>query len=339
MSVVVPVFNVRRDWVRQAIESLLAVDTPIELIIVDDGSTDEQLVAYLADLPHSDERARYVRQENSGVAAARNLGIDLAKGDWLTFVDPDDRVRPQAEAWGRLSNLSGMDVVLTSGCGFSADGGPVTETYSLAAYEAGATPAGLLEEMFDLYSVGRESPSFVIGVPWSKFVRRAFLLDNELRFDGSIVKRSDAEWMIRLLGRDPRIVIIDDPLVEYRVDIKGSISNRYRPEILDSYLRIMETAGRSGHVSDMALQMYALELIKDAVNNVFSNPDAPASGVSRSAYRAFRRQFVITGGLMTSGRLSRASVGRKLLFVVIWRRWYAPIVGLRWAKKARMRLS
>lgn len=335
ISVVLPVFNVRRDWVREAVDSILAIEVPVELVVVDDGSTDQGLVDDISGLPAADRRVRYVRQDNAGVAAARNRGVGLATGRWVTFVDPDDRIRPRAHALTGLPELADVDLVITGGLGFPADGRPVSETYSLAAFGPEASAKDLLLDMLGLYRVGRESSSFVIGVPWSKLVRREFLTENRLMFDESIVKRSDAEWVIRVLDRSPKVVVIDDPLIEYRLDIPGSISNRYRPEILRSYQRIMRTAAECDGVPSLRLQIYALELVKDAINNVFSSPAAPRSAVSRGAYREFRDGFTVTRSLLTSGALAGVSVPRKLLYLAIWRKWYGPIVGLRWVKRMR----
>jgi glycosyltransferase involved in cell wall biosynthesis len=90
VSVVVPTFN--RAWsLPDALDSILAQDGPaFETIAVDDGSTDETpalLAAY-------GDRIRTIRQENRGVSAARNRGIDLARGELLAFLDSDDRWLP-----------------------------------------------------------------------------------------------------------------------------------------------------------------------------------------------------------------------------------------------------
>lgn len=68
-----------------------------ELIAVDDGSTDDTLVV-LERLAREEPRMRVIHQENGGVSAARNAGMDAAKGEWLSFVDADDVLLPQALA-------------------------------------------------------------------------------------------------------------------------------------------------------------------------------------------------------------------------------------------------
>lgn len=94
-----------------------------ELIAVDDGSTDDTL-AQLNTLAAAEPRMRVIHQENSGVSAARNAGIDAAQGDWLFFLDADDRLTEDA-----LSFLLGLtDDALDVACGayemrFADEGG------------------------------------------------------------------------------------------------------------------------------------------------------------------------------------------------------------------------
>ncbi|MFH5802747.1 glycosyltransferase family 2 protein [Alienimonas sp. DA493] len=99
-SVVVPTYNYGR-FLRAALESVLEQPgDDYETIVVDDGSTDDTpavMERFLADLPDDDRgRVRSVRQENAGPSAARNRGAAEATGDYLLFLDADDRLLPGA---------------------------------------------------------------------------------------------------------------------------------------------------------------------------------------------------------------------------------------------------
>lgn len=112
VSVVVAAFDVV-DYLADAAASVLAQEgVDLELVVVDDGSTDgtAELVDQLA---ASDPRVVALHQENAGLAAARNAGIAVARGEFLTFCDADDVVRPGAYAAMRDSLLaSGSDFVI-----------------------------------------------------------------------------------------------------------------------------------------------------------------------------------------------------------------------------------
>ena len=89
ISVVMPAHNAERT-IGEAIRSLLAQDrTNWELIVVDDGSTDGTMQEVLS---FQDERIRCIRQERGGVSRARNAGLDLAQGEYVAFLDADDRM-------------------------------------------------------------------------------------------------------------------------------------------------------------------------------------------------------------------------------------------------------
>jgi glycosyltransferase involved in cell wall biosynthesis len=93
VSIVIPVFNQSR-FLAEAIASALAqtID-PVEVLVVDDGSTDDS-AAVVAQFPS----VRLIRQENQGLASARNTGWRAARGRYLVFLDADDRLRPRALA-------------------------------------------------------------------------------------------------------------------------------------------------------------------------------------------------------------------------------------------------
>lgn len=92
ISVVIPTFN-RAGYVVEAVESVLRQsEPPLEIIVVDDGSVDRTAEALA---PYRD-RIRYIRQENRGEAGARNRGIAAAHGEWVAFLDSDDRWEPHA---------------------------------------------------------------------------------------------------------------------------------------------------------------------------------------------------------------------------------------------------
>ena len=91
VSVVIPTYN-RCARVTTAVQSVLAQGTQLhEVLVIDDGSTDDTPAAMAA---IQDRRLRYVWKDNAGVSAARNLGLDLATGDWIAFLDSDDHWLP-----------------------------------------------------------------------------------------------------------------------------------------------------------------------------------------------------------------------------------------------------
>ena len=93
LSIVIPCYNARETVVETIQSALGQQDVSTEVIIVDDGSTDgsRETIAQAGLI----ELLRYVRQENQGVSVARNLGLDLARGEFICFLDSDDLLEPR----------------------------------------------------------------------------------------------------------------------------------------------------------------------------------------------------------------------------------------------------
>ena len=91
ITIIMPVFN-KEKYIRETIESVLNQTlNEFEFIIIDDGSTDKSGI--ISDVyARKDERIRVIHIPNGGVSNARNIGLDMAEGEYITFIDADDRV-------------------------------------------------------------------------------------------------------------------------------------------------------------------------------------------------------------------------------------------------------
>jgi GT2 family glycosyltransferase len=98
ISILMPVFDTPVPWLREAVESVLAqVYENWELLLIDDGSTDADVLLALPALGARDRRIRLAKLEShQGISAALNRGLDLASGEWVTFLDHDDLLEPDA---------------------------------------------------------------------------------------------------------------------------------------------------------------------------------------------------------------------------------------------------
>ena len=104
ISIIVPVYNVEK-YLRECLDSISQLKTVTwEAILVDDGSTDTS-GKICDEYAKQDSRFRVIHQKNAGVSAARNAGLDAAKGDWIWFVDSDDSINPDFE----ISNPEVLD--------------------------------------------------------------------------------------------------------------------------------------------------------------------------------------------------------------------------------------
>ena len=114
ISVIVPVYNTEK-YLNRCIDSILAQTfTDFELLLIDDGSTDSS-GKICDDYAAKDSRVKVLHKENGGVSRARNLGIDNAQGEYLSFIDSDDYIRPEMyEKLAKIIDIYGVDLVCSN---------------------------------------------------------------------------------------------------------------------------------------------------------------------------------------------------------------------------------
>ncbi len=143
ISVVVPSFNAGR-WIAASLDSVLAqTRPPDEVIVVDDGSTDDT-----ADiLAGYGDRIRVLRASHGGLAAARNLGLAMAGGDWIAFQDADDVAHAE-----RLAALEAHLASDPQADGVFADGARLDDGERLVPRTCAASVAGRRLGVGDLFT-------------------------------------------------------------------------------------------------------------------------------------------------------------------------------------------
>ena len=200
VSVVIPAYNYAR-FLRDAVSSALDQQwSPMEVLVVDDGSTDETptLLAGLLD-----PRLRVIRQKNAGLSAARNTGIREARHELIAFLDADDRWGPDflSTVAGRFTELSAEFAIVASGWQrITHDGVLVAQPGRIVA------PANVLTAR-DFIIRNRVFPSAVVAR------KSAFAVCGN--FDTTLRSSEDRDMWIRITSRY-RAAYIDKPLVYIR---------------------------------------------------------------------------------------------------------------------------
>ena len=122
ISIIVPVYQVEK-YLNECIDSILAQTfTDFELILVDDGSPDN-CPALCDAAAEKDSRVRVIHQQNKGLSGARNAGIDVARGNWLSFIDSDDTVEKTfCEKLYRAATESGAELAACNMLFLEVDG-------------------------------------------------------------------------------------------------------------------------------------------------------------------------------------------------------------------------
>ena len=202
VSIIVPVYNTEK-YLQRCIDSLLAQSYHnIEIILVNDGSTDNSMKV-IHDAADSDGRIKVISQAKKGPSAARNNGMALASGEYLMFCDSDDTVDSQwVEKMLDAAKKHPDSLVV---CGYnkvfcSSDKELITEK---EVVQGGVYPK---EEYFSLIAPG------VTGSACTKIYKQSLVLGRHMVFDEGISHAEDAVFNINYLEMVSSFFVIDEPL-------------------------------------------------------------------------------------------------------------------------------
>lgn len=229
VSVIVPVYNVK-PYLREAIDSVInQTYHHLEIILVDDGSTDGS--SQICDqYQHKDKRIRVIHQKNKGLSGARNAGLDIMRGEIVSFLDPDDAFLPEMiELLVKNMMKSQADI---SACGFYTC--RTEKRLSASHYESVfALKRGCVISQDALRLMLDNQINIAV---WNKLYRRH--LFNDLRFPDGYVFEDQLTTPI-LLERANRVVMLQQPLLLYRNQRPGSIKMTYSEQNNHDWLYAM----------------------------------------------------------------------------------------------------
>jgi glycosyltransferase involved in cell wall biosynthesis len=233
LSVVVPVYNVA-DYVADSLDSILRQPlrevSAIEVVVVDDGSTDGS-AEIVKDIAAKDPRVKLIIQPNSGVSIARRAGIEAATGDLLTFVDPDD-VLPR-DAWTtmlRTLRRTGSDFAVGSAERVSVVDGE-EQRYVTPLMRRNHSRTRLKCRIED-------APLMLADVfVWNKIFRRSFWADNDITFPER-TRYQDQVALTQAFLAARSFDVLTDVVYDWRVRNDLSSATQKRAQIANLVERI-----------------------------------------------------------------------------------------------------
>lgn len=228
VSLIVPVYNVGR-YLEDCLCSLAAQTMEdLEILLVDDGSTDhggEICDQYAA----ADSRFLVFHQQNRGVSAARNFGMDKARADWICFVDSDDWVEPEmcAEAYC-IALENGADIVAFGGFKEFSSRRFMTRYYSGGdhLFEGAEMEYFFLQVLYP--SVSGHTPAYgVFGGPCGKLYRKNIIKKHGLHFLENLSYGEDMVFVLSFLEHVANLFYADRLWYHYR-NTKESLCTGFR---------------------------------------------------------------------------------------------------------------
>ncbi len=204
ISVIVPIFNVQR-FLASCLESILCQkDVEFEVICVNDGSTDDSLAKAEA-FARRDARVILINQSNQGLSGARNVGIDAARGEWLCFVDSDDKI-----GWnGRTTGREFADMLRYADASVDAVVGN-----ALYVDEDNRVISDWANRRLGIFEPTPETLRYSCIMAWGKLYRRSVVIDNNLRFPDGL-RYEDNGFFPKFFALTRRFVLAPVPFYSY----------------------------------------------------------------------------------------------------------------------------
>ena len=210
LSIIVPVYKVE-NYLQKCIDSILAQTfTDFELILVEDGSPDG-CPALCDAAAAKDARIRVLHQKNGGLSAARNAGLDVARGEWIGFVDSDDYIAPEMyETLYKAVQSTGADLALCDYAEVDEAGAPC-QSMHVSLSEGELTGQELL----------KRASGLMVQLAWNKLYRRAIF--TQLRYPEG--KLNEDLFLIPEVCLQIQKAVVVPKALYYYVQRGGSIMN------------------------------------------------------------------------------------------------------------------
>lgn len=254
VSVLIPVYNVE-EYLERCLDSVLNQSlTRIEVICVNDGSTDKSL-EILKKYQENDSRVIIVSKENGGLPSARNAGIERARGEYIGFVDSDDYVQPDMfEKLYNTAKKEKSDVVV---CG--ANILPETPRASDWLY-ACLSPGYRKYDKFDANMLFHDMT--VTPFLWRTLIKKSLIDKYNLRLNETIMIGEDKAFQCKVYPLAESITVIPDKLYNYFWCREGSLMNQ--TVYGDPEKKVLEHGRLIADIAETVMKYQEKEHIKEA---------------------------------------------------------------------------
>ena len=220
ISVIIPVYN-SQNYLVKCLETVINQTLKeIEIICIDDGSIDDS-IDILIKYSNKDPRITVLKQDNLHAGVARNAGLLIAKGKYLSFIDSDDFIELNMleEMYNKIKSQN-ADIIICQCKTFDSETGKFDEKKFDISLKINLIPK---KEPFSVNDLSNNIFQFCLGWAWDKLFRTDFIRENSIRFQ-NIMNINDQQFTYTALCLANKITTIKKRLVIKRLKNKNSIS-------------------------------------------------------------------------------------------------------------------
>ena len=232
LSIVIPVYNAEHT-ISRAIKSITSQEFDnLEIIIVNDGSTDQSF-KICNELSIDNQMIRLFHRENAGVSTARNYGIEQARGKYITFLDADDYY---SENFFKIitSEIEENTQLLLYGYNIVRNGVPMVSRLPLKENVQFRNKYEFRETAVTLIS------NEMINAPWNKIYLTSYIKNNKFKFPTDIDIGEDLSFNLLVIKGINFVKVCNQTLVNYTVKKGEGLVSRFRPNRLEIRISLLE---------------------------------------------------------------------------------------------------
>ena len=288
VSVIIPVYNTEK-YLRECLDSVVNQTLKdIEIICVDDGSTDNSL-AILREYETKDGRIKVLTQENQFAGVARNHGMKFARGQYYAFMDADDCYLPEAiEKMFNLCEQNELDFI--KACFYNLEIGkePYDDKYSANGYVNKSAFYKILSFPNDLLKLNQ-----IVDVPWNGLYRASFLTEYGITFNNFRVI-NDHSFFVSCIIHARRAMVIKDHIAYHRINQASSLvgtKQKYYQCQIDNYYLVRQIVQETGWMQRRVLLQRELDGVLHWYSKLYPAADSFYKEQMDSQLRTFISGF------------------------------------------------
>lgn len=237
-SIVIPMYNAQQ-YIRECLDSIMnQTYKSYEIIVVDDGSEDQSVsIVNKYKLNYKNINLHLIQKDHKNAGAARNIGMNYAKGDYLLFLDADDKFSHEllAELAEKIISGKKKDIIIWDGVAFDNKTGEIKDIDYLLNLSNIKN-----EEDFKCTEYKKYLYQFTAGVLWNKAFLRDFIRDKTIKFQ-EISKANDVYFAFIAMAEAHSIGIINKKMTYYRYNNEKSLQGGKKSRSIDFYEALIRT--------------------------------------------------------------------------------------------------
>lgn len=283
VSVIIPIYNGEK-YFADCIQSILdQSSTNIEIIVINDGSTDGSL-SLIKRYAQNDSRIVVINQKNKGVSAARNAGLSKARGDYIMFVDADDYIA-RKDALELLIDFA------------KENGNPDVVCFRRVGDTRGRKAPSGYSKLNDSI-IGRMIVDETINTLWDKLYKKSIIKENSIKFPVGIRMAEDLLFNVQYFCEAKTIGFFDEELYYYREDNQESATKKYMPNKYDDLMyvnrKMSEIIDNRSKAIGNALSYIRIKNVLSCVRDLHNE----ACALSEADKKKLARQYKSDNGRM-----------------------------------------